>query len=243
MKVAVVVFLALMIAPISGLAKESVCARSDSATEEEMLKEIERLRNDSSMSAQLFLANCYLKVDMFDEALSIYDLLEKKYGANAELNKEIGMAYYWKQDYERALEKLIESVRSEYKDPQAILYVGFSFYKKGEVQNGIEALKMGIESLGVGPAGLGRGGYSPISEDLHFYLSQMYLDHGKEKLAAEVLKAGLEQYSGSRRLFDEIMKLGMRESVGLSSDEVKRYCSEVLIRSSKYCSSSVEVHK
>lgn len=236
MKVAVM-FFALTMMSASGEADENVCVHYDKVSEGDVLSEIERLQKKSSVSSKLLLASCYSKIDEFDKALSTYASLESQYGKSAELSKAMGIALYRKNDYENALKKLIDAIQDDYKDPEVIMYVGLSFYKKGELLHGMEALKSGIDLLEKDHSSANASSYSPVSEDLHFYLSQMHLDQGDEKSAAKVLKDGLELYPGSRRLFDEVMELSMREKVGLSDDEVKRYCSEILIQSSKFCSS------
>lgn len=111
----------------------------------------------------------------FDDAITIYRALEKAYGESMELNKIIGITLYQNGEYESALSKLIASIHPDFKDSETILQVGLAFEKTGDLEHGIEALKMGINALEVGPSASKRNSYSPISEDLHFHLCQMYL--------------------------------------------------------------------
>lgn len=230
------VFLIALIVASNGSADgDNICLHVDENFKPAKQAEISRLEKLDSLDAKLNLASCYVTSERFDDAITIYRALENAYGESIELNKAIGIALYQKGEYDTALNKLIASIHPDFKDPETILYVGLSFQKAGDLEHGIEALRMGIDALGVGPSAFKRNSYSPVSEDLHFHLGQMYLEKGDAVSAANVLASGIKLYPGSRRLFDTLMEIYTKNEAVGSILELKKYCSDISIKSSRYC--------
>jgi tetratricopeptide (TPR) repeat protein len=214
---------------------DNICLHVDENFQPAKQAEISRLKKLDSLDAKFNLASCYMMSERFDDAITIYRELEKAHGESIELNKAIGVALYQKGEYESALNKLIASIHPDFRDPETILYIGLAFEKTGDLEHGIEALKMGIDALEVGPSAFKRNSYSPLSEDLHFHLGQMYLRKGDASAAAGVLSSGIKLYPGSRKLFDTLMEIYKKNEAVAPALELKKYCSDIAIHSSRYC--------
>jgi tetratricopeptide (TPR) repeat protein len=227
--------ISLSVASIVSADNGNACFRAAEASSSVTPNERNRLSNSDSLEEKLELAGCYMASKKFDDAITIYRALEKAYGESMELDKIIGIALYQKGEYESALSKLIASIHPDFKDSETILYVGLAFEKTGDLEHGIEALKMGINALEVGPSAFKRNSYSPISEDLHFHLGQMYLKKGDGPAAADVMSNGFKLYPGSRKLFDALMEIYKKNEAVVPALELKKYCSDISIRPSQYC--------
>lgn len=232
-----IIFLITLSVAWSGWAADddNACSQTVEVSTNFTPDERDRMKENGSLEAKLTLAGCYMDSEKYDDALTIYRAIEKAYGESVELNKIIGIALYQKGEYESALNKLIASIHPDFKDPETILYVGLAFEKTGDLEHGIEALKMGIDALDVGPSAFKRNSYSPLSEDLHFHLGQMYLRKGDTPAATKVMSSGIRLYPGSRKLFDALMDTYTKNESALPILELKKYCSDISIRSSQYC--------
>lgn len=81
----------------------------------------------------------------FEKAMDIYEfLLERNYQA-AVINKNIGVYYFQKNDFERALE-YFKKVKELDKNSEIYLYIAFTYYKMGKMDKALAILK---ESLSV----------------------------------------------------------------------------------------------
>ena len=104
-------------------AKETALARS-------VLENYLRLKKDDPQILSL-QASLYLKTSAFDQALSIYETLYKRFPDDSNSSYNLGAAYFMKKEYAKALDYFLQAINID-QNPDAYLYAGITYQRMGK---------------------------------------------------------------------------------------------------------------